>query len=131
MLLLPLVMAYGYEFPRAISKATVPIVLASIAISLVNGAAEELLWRGVYPRIFPESKWWGYLYPIIGFALWHLAPQSLFPYTRPGGMVSLVVVAGMIGLMWGWVAFRTRSIRWTTLSHILLDFSGLGGRVYF
>jgi len=67
----------------------------------------------------------------VGFAVWHFAPQSVFPNPRPGATVSLVVAAGIVGLMWGWVAHKTKSIRWTTLSHILFDFSGLGGRVYF
>lgn len=131
LLLVPLLMAYGYEFPRALPQANLPVLIVSVVISIVNGTGEELLWRGVYPRVFPQSRWWGYLYPTIGFAVWHLAPQSVFPNTRPGGMISLVVAAGIVGLMWGWLAFRTKSIRWTTLSHILFDFSGLGGRVYF
>ena len=131
LLLLPLLMAYGYEFPKAVSEATIPSVLSSIAVSIVNGAAEELPWRGEYLRVFPNSRWLGFLYPTGGFAVWHLASQSIFPNTRPGGMISLVIAAGVVGLMWGWLAFKTKSIRWTTLSHILFDFSGLGGRVYF
>jgi hypothetical protein len=131
LLVVPLILAYGYEFPRALPEATLPIVLLSILISMVNGAAEELLWRGVYPLVFPDSTWWGYLYPTLGFAVWHFAPQSVFPNPRPGASVSLVVAAGIVGLMWGWVAYRSKSVRWTTLSHILFDFSGLGGRVYF
>ena len=131
LLLLPLLLAYGYEFPRVLPQATVPIVLASAAISVVNGVAEELLWRGTYASAFPGSAWWGYLYPALGFAVWHFSPQSVFPNPRPGAAVSLVVAAGIVGLMWGWVVFRTKSVRWTTLSHILFDFSGLGGRVYF
>jgi len=131
LLVTPLLLAYGYEFPRAAPQATLPIVLVSIVISVMNGTAEELLWRGAYPAVFPDSSWWGYLYPTVGFAVWHFAPQSVFPNPRPGATVSLVVAAGIVGLMWGWVAHKTKSIRWTTLSHILFDFSGLGGRVYF
>ena len=40
-------------------------------------------------------------------------------------------VSGVLGLMWGWAAFATGSILWTTISQVLFDFSGLGGRVYF
>lgn len=130
-LLLPLLLAYGYEFPRVLPQATLPIVLLSAVISIVNGVAEEVLWRGAYVSVFSDSVWWGYLYPVLGFAAWHFVPQSVFPNPRPGAAVSLVIAAGIVGLMWGWVAFRTKSIRWTSLSHILFDFSGLGGRVYF
>jgi membrane protease YdiL (CAAX protease family) len=41
-----------------------------------------------------------------------------------------VGAAAMSGLQWGWVAWRTGSIRWTTVSHVLFDFSGLGARLY-
>jgi membrane protease YdiL (CAAX protease family) len=131
LLVAPLLLAYGYEFPRAVPEATLPIVLVSVVISVVNGIAEELLWRGTYARVFSDSVWWGYLYPTLGFAVWHFAPQSVFPNPRPGATVSLVVAAGIVGLMWGWVTYKTKSVRWTSLSHILFDFSGLGGRVYF
>ncbi len=73
---------------------------------------------------------WGISNPAAGFALWHLAPQSVVPSTYPGGVYSFVGGAALWGLLWGWVAWRTRSIRWTTLSHALLDFSGLGGAFY-
>jgi hypothetical protein len=131
LLLSPLLVAYGYEFPRVLSQATLPIVLTSALISLINGTAEELLWRGVYSRVFPDNLWWGYLYPAFGFAIWHFAPQSVFPSSRPGASLSLVAFALFLGLVWGWIAYRTQSVRWTTLAHIIFDFSGLGGRLYF
>jgi membrane protease YdiL (CAAX protease family) len=46
-------------------------------------------------------------------------------------MLSFVVVGVIFGLCWGWVGYRTRSIRWTVISHVLLDFAGLGALVYF
>lgn len=127
----PLLLGYGYAFPRALPSASAPILLLSAGIALINGTMEELLWRGIYPRVFPDNAALGYLYPQIGFAIWHYAPQTIFPNSSPGGAHSLVLVAGLLGLMWGWVAWRTKSIRGTTLSHVLFDFSGLGGRIYF
>ena len=67
----------------------------------------------------------------MGFGLWHLAPVGVRPATYPGGAVSFVGVATLWGLIYGWVAQRNGSLRWTILSHNLLDFSGLGARVYF
>ena len=131
LLLVPLAFAYLYEFPRAVSEANLLIVLSSFAISIINGTAEELFWRGIYPQIYPKNKWLGYIYPSFGFAVWHFSPQSVFPSSRPGAAVSLVIFALYLGLSWGWVAFRTKSILWTTLVHIIFDFSGLGGRIYF
>ncbi len=148
-LALPLVFAYAYEFPRVLPQASLPVILASVGISLVNGLGEEVLWRGTYALAFPGqdggpgcagrsgagrigADWiGGYLVPAVGFAVWHFAPQSLSANTNPGGAISLVVFALFLGLVWGWVAKKTRSIRFTALAHVLFDFSGLGGRFYF
>ena len=65
-----------------------------------------------------------------GFALWHLAPLSVRPSTMPGGAGGFIAGALLLGLGWGWVAWRTGSIRWTVVSHILLDLSGLGALKY-
>jgi membrane protease YdiL (CAAX protease family) len=131
LLLLPLVLGYGYAFPRAIPGASSIVVLVSAILALVNAPLEELLWRGTYLKIFPESWWFGFVYPTMGFGLWHLAPLSVIPNRAPGGSVSFVAVSVLLGLIWGWVAKRSQSILWTSVAHMLFDFSGLGGRLYF
>jgi hypothetical protein len=67
----------------------------------------------------------GYLYPTVGFAVWYYAPQVVFPSQYPGGATSFVASAGLFGLMWGRVSFRNGTIGWSTISYVLLDFSGL------
>jgi membrane protease YdiL (CAAX protease family) len=81
-------------------------------------------------NIFPENWLLGYVYPTLGFGLWHLAPLSVIPNRAPGGSLSFVAVSVSLGLIWGWVAMRSKSILWTSVAHILFDFSGLGGRLY-
>jgi membrane protease YdiL (CAAX protease family) len=129
-LLLPLVLGYGYAFPRAVRRASLAIMLASLALAAVNATLEEVLWRGLFVRLFPGSFVWAVVFPAIGLGLWHIAPQTLTPNKAPGGSLSFVIVAAVLGLMWGWVAFATGSILWTTVSHILFDFSGLGASLY-
>jgi uncharacterized protein len=130
LLLFPLLLGYGFAFPRAVRGAGWTLLLVSAAIAVVNGTLEEVVWRGTYVALFPEGWVLGMVFPAIGFGLWHLAPQSVLPSRYPGGEVALVVVSGIVGLMWGWVAHQARSIVWVTVSHVLFDFSGLGGRVY-
>ncbi len=127
----PPLVGYLFAFPRALRRSNPPIILASAAIALVNATAEELLWRGTYRAAFPNRFVLGYLYPSAGFAVWHLAPQSVVPSRYSGGAVSYVISSGVFGLLWGRVAARTGSIRWAVLSHVLLDFSGLGAHIYF
>jgi membrane protease YdiL (CAAX protease family) len=127
----PLALGFSYAFPRALPHATAAIIALSLLIAIVNATAEEILWRGTYAAVFRDSRLWGWLYPTLGFAVWHFAPQSVFPNPAPGGSTALVVVAGIVGLGWGWLARRTNTIRWTVLAHVAFDFSGLGARLYF
>jgi hypothetical protein len=130
LLVAPLLLGYGYAFPRAIKNATIKLVILSALLAIINATLEELLWRGTFISAFPENWFFGLLYPAIGFAVWHFAPQSIFPNKSPGGNLSLVIVAGIVGLMWGRVAWQSGSILLGDFSHILFDFSGLGGRIY-
>jgi membrane protease YdiL (CAAX protease family) len=129
-LALPPLLGYTTAFPRAVRQASPRIVFASAALALVNATAEELLWRGAFVAAFPRHRVASWLYSAAGFAAWHLAPQSLVPNRFPGGATSFVAVSGIFGLLWGAVAARTGSIRWTIVSHALTDFAGLGARIY-
>ena len=131
LLAIPPVVGYSSAFPRALARADKKIVLASAVQALINASAEELLWRGTYLAVFPKSIALGYLYPTVGFAVWHYAPQVVFPSRYLGGRTSFVLSAGLFGLLWGRVAYRHGSIGWSTISHVLLDFSGLGASIYF
>jgi membrane protease YdiL (CAAX protease family) len=131
LLAVPPAVGYSLAFPRALARADKKIVLASALQALVNASAEELLWRGTYQAVFPKSLALGYLYPTVGFAVWHYAPQVVFPSRYPGGATSFVLSAGLFGLLWGRVASRDGSIGRSVVSHVLLDFSGLGARIYF
>ena len=108
--------------PEVWGRATLPNFLVVAALAAVNGAGEETLWRGLYLRAFPGRVWLGYIYPSVGFALWHLAvPSSGSPW-------STVIWAAVLGPMWGWVARQTGSIRWVAVSHALLNFTQHIGR---
>ncbi|UNC92080.1 CPBP family glutamic-type intramembrane protease [Candidatus Contubernalis alkaliaceticus] len=63
-------------FFTKLPRVTLLIILASLALALINATADEILWRGVYIREFSGSLFMGYLYPTFGFAIWHLAPQA-------------------------------------------------------
>jgi len=129
-LLVPLLFAYAYAFPKSSQSATKQIVVLSLILAIVNATSEEVLWRGLYLKLFGSNKTIYILYSSIGFAIWHFAPQTVFRNREPGGQVSFVAFAFVFGLFYAVVAFNTRSILLTTISHVLLDFSGLGARSY-
>jgi membrane protease YdiL (CAAX protease family) len=90
-----------------------PLLLAGT--SCVMGVLEEVLWRGLYLELFPGSTRWGILWPALFFALWHFAPGLASPLDAR----VLVLGAGLFGLVLGWIAQRTGSIRWTAATHAL------------
>jgi len=114
------VFMYAGEFIRA------PLVLILLAIPLatLNGCCEEIVWRGLYVRRFPRNPWLAILYPSLGFALWHLAPQVVFPAEN---VIGFVTSTYFLALPYGYIAYRTGSARWTAISHSLSGIMALGG----
>lgn len=129
-LVFPLVFAYSYAFPKALQTATAQIIIFSFLLAVINATMEEILWRGLYLRFFNADKWSYIIISSIGFAIWHFAPQIIFSNKAPGGRSSFVLFALVFGIVYSIVTFNTRSIVFVTFSHILLDFSGLGARIY-
>ena len=89
-----------------------------------NGVFEEILWRGTYSDLFPDNFVFGWLWPSIWFAIWHLAPGSL---SQNRSITMLVGGALFYGLCWGWVSYKTKSILLTSASHFLSGFVQLFG----
>ena len=103
------------------------LFLAGAPIAALNGICEEILWRGVYVRLFPGSWFWGLLFPALGFALWHIAPQLIYP--AEGGIFSLVLSAFFLGLCYGLAAYRTGSMKWAGISHSVNGILAFGGAI--
>jgi membrane protease YdiL (CAAX protease family) len=97
--------------PREMSE-----MILYIFMSFGNGFFEEILWRGVYIKLFPEDKVWGFVWPTLWFAIWHYVPGSISPWSNVW-----VLMAGALGLgaCVGWLAMKTGSIRWSIISHTL------------
>jgi hypothetical protein len=93
------------------------------AIAEVNAPIEELLWRGVFVELWPGDPVLGWAWPALGFGAWHLAPQAI--HRSEMGPGRYLAAATALGLSWGAVAARTGSLRWTTLSHVIADASGI------
>ncbi|MFC4872059.1 CPBP family intramembrane glutamic endopeptidase [Negadavirga shengliensis] len=129
-LTVPLLFVYIYAFPKALESANFQIFLFSLALGSVNAVTEELLWRGLYLKLFSDDKWLYILISSLGFAIWHLAPQQIFPNKEPGGQISFVVFAFFLGTLFSTVVYNTKSILLVSIAHMLLNFAGLGARVY-
>ena len=116
----PVVGGFATRLLPTLPRATIAVVTLALLIAVVNASLEELFWRGVYIRLFPGRLITGWLYPAALFALWHLVPTSI-----SGFAVDLLAGAAFLGLVYGWVAQRTGTIRYTIVAHIVLNAMGL------
>jgi membrane protease YdiL (CAAX protease family) len=97
--------------PRSAQEKTLLVFM-----TIMNSFWEEVLWRGVYITLFPDSRLWGTVWPTVWFALWHYAPGSVSPLTD---VRTLMIGAGVLGASLGWLSLKTQSIRTAALAHIL------------
>jgi hypothetical protein len=117
LLLLPVVLTFlGRFFVKYDQKTERWETAALVLMSFVNGLLEEVLWRGVYIALFPGNVLWGFAWPTVWFALWHLAPGSVSMSMSAG---LLVAGAAGFGACWSWLALKTGTIRWSVFSHTL------------
>jgi membrane protease YdiL (CAAX protease family) len=126
----PVAFPLFFVFIPRIMKANAAILLASLLLGIIIGLTEEILWRGVYITLFPGNIWLNLIYPSLMFAVWHIAPQSVVANRMPGGAISFVAYAFVLGVSYSLTVYQTKSIAWCTLSHILHDSLGLGGFSY-
>lgn len=113
--------------PRGLLAAPTKLVLIAIPVAIVNGICEELLWRGLYVKVFPGNAVLGVIYPSVGFALWHLSPQLVVPAET--GAWPFVASTFFLGISYGWISYRTGSINWNAISHSLGGILDMGGAI--
>lgn len=121
LLAVPVVGGFAIVWWPSAAAATMEVVAVALLIAAVNSTLEELFWRGVYARLFADSLVLGWLYPAVAFAAWHVSPTSVM-----GSTPMIVGGALYVGLVYGYVALRTQSVRWTTVAHFLLNATGMG-----
>jgi membrane protease YdiL (CAAX protease family) len=103
------------------------LLMIAVPVAIVNGVCEEVLWRGLFVRVFPLNLTLSVIYPSVGFALWHLSPQILVP--DEGGVWPFVASTFFLGISYGWISYRTRSVRWPAIAHSLGGILSAGGAI--
>jgi membrane protease YdiL (CAAX protease family) len=102
--------------PRAVAVA--------VGVGVTNAVAEEALWRGTPVTAFPSDPVPGWLWPAVGFTLWHLVPLTASSSSRRR-KVQTLLGAALIGFGNGWLAWRTRSLVATSVAHAVTDACGV------
>lgn len=97
-------------------KPSLWVFLLLLSTNLGNGFFEEVLWRGVYMELFPDSILFRIVWPSIWFALWHYAPGSVSPN---GNVFGLMIGSGLMGFYLSLLAKKTGTIWWTIIAHTI------------
>jgi membrane protease YdiL (CAAX protease family) len=118
MVLFPLLMAALYRFIPGMEyeKPSRWILLLLLSSCFGNGFFEELLWRGLYLCLFPDSILFKMVWPSIWFALWHYVPGSV---SSGGNVLGLMIGSGLMGFYLSFLAHKTGTIWWAIVAHTL------------
>ena len=90
-------------------------------VGTVNAVAEEILWRALPAAAHPDDPVRGWLWPAAAFTGWHLAPLTVHSH----GRARILTGAALIGVGYGWIAWRTGSVAATLLPHAAADSCGI------
>jgi membrane protease YdiL (CAAX protease family) len=104
------------------SLLTTHAAMLAALVALVNGTLEEVAWRGGFLTRFADRPRLGFVLGWVLFTAWH-APLALsHGIVFDGGWMALVGGAAGLGLLWNWIAWRTGSIFWVGIAHVLTNF---------
>jgi membrane protease YdiL (CAAX protease family) len=104
------------------------IWLPWITLALINPWIEEFYWRGLLLDFTNNwSNWTSVLYSSFLFAINHAA-FGINSELNSG--FEIVLSTLIMGIVWGFVYKKTRSLRWTIFAHFLVDFFGLSAPAF-
>ncbi|HEY9471521.1 MAG TPA: CPBP family intramembrane glutamic endopeptidase [Propionibacteriaceae bacterium] len=123
LLLLPVAGAASTELLPNRKKIDMPVALVMAATGVINGTGEELLWRGLFLELFPNDPLRGLLWPLVGFSLWHLAPQMILPSRL--GRWPFLLGAALVGSASAFSAWRSGGLKNCLAPHVTTDSCGV------
>lgn len=120
LVLFPLIMTAIFRFIPGGMKYEKPdalIFLLVLFTAFGNGFFEEILWRGVYMKLFPNNLLLRIVWPSIWFGLWHYVPGSINP--NSSHVLSLIIGALFLGFYSSFLAKKTNTLWWSIVTHVL------------
>jgi len=117
LVLFPLIMTVVFRLiagGMTYEKPDVLIFLFFIFSVFGNGFFEEILWRGVYMKLFPNNLLLRIVWPSIWFGLWHYAPGSVNP--SGGHVLGLIIGALFLGFYSSFLAKIPNTLWWSIIT---------------
>ena len=117
----PVLGALFVAFLPIVSELRATVFFVAAAIGVVNGALEEVFWRGVtLASVEGRGKWAPYVASATLFTIFHFAFLRL-GLDYQGGALTLVGGAAVMGALWMAVALKTESLRPSIVAHQLVN----------
>jgi len=120
LVLFPLIMTFIFRFIPGGLKYEKPdafIFLLLLFSAFGNGFFEEILWRGVYMKLFPNNLLLRIVWPSIWFGIWHYVPGVVNPDS--GQVLGLIIGAVFLGFYSSFLALKTKTLCWSIVTHVL------------
>ena len=121
LLAVPLVGAIGAKLVPGMGsyeKGSMLIAILLVSSAFGNGFFEELLWRGVYTKLFPTNLFFRMIWPGIWFGLWHYIPVSI-NNGELTGLIGMMFGSMMMGLYFSYLTRKTDTLWWAIVAHTI------------
>lgn len=106
--------------PNTALLTTHGAMLAAL-VSVINAPLEETAWRGGFMARFANRPRLGFWLGWVLFTAWHAPLMLAHGVVFDGGGLALVGGAAALGLLWSAIAWRTGSVFWVSLAHVLTN----------
>jgi membrane protease YdiL (CAAX protease family) len=101
-----------------------PLIVAFwLVFAIINPFCEQVYWRGFMLSSLPFSKTASVLYSTLFFVLSHPLMWGVFSVGNRSWMAWASIA--MMGIVWGAVYIKTKSLRWCLISHFLVNIFNL------
>jgi len=100
----------GYE------KQNVWILILLLSTCFGNGFFEELLWRRVYYKLYPNSIFYRMVWPSVWFGIWHYVPVSI-QNNEITALIGMTIGPVLMGLVLSYMTKKTNTLWWAIIAH--------------
>ncbi|MEM5766827.1 MAG: CPBP family intramembrane glutamic endopeptidase [Bacillota bacterium] len=104
------------------------LIILWIIFAVVNAFAEEVFWRGYLLDHLSWKPSVSIAYSTLMFSLSHPLLWGVFSITNRSTIMVLPLL--IMGLVWGFVYWKTKSLRYIVLAHFLIDILNLSVWVF-
>lgn len=112
--------ALGAFVPNTALLTTHGAMLAAL-VAFINAPLEEAAWRGGFMAVFANRPRTGFWLGWALFTAWHAPLLLAHGMVFDGGWLALVGGAAALGLLWSAIVWRTGSVFWVILAHVLTN----------